>query len=382
MIITDYSKCEAYEVDFIGVPKEDAPKDADAICLRWRDSNGNFKTAVYDAGFKAHGIAMANHLNEYYFDDIGGVKKWCDKFIDYVFVSHPHNDHAGGIPEILNNFDVGCIYMNRPWLYTSELLRRSNPEGRATEKSLEFELRDDFSYTNKIEQLAKDYEIEIREAFAGTTIEGGLLRILSPDKDFYLDKVIESKKTKRIKTKTEAYALTESKRVEVFDSMETWGLETLGDDHAETDAENETSIILYGFKNKGGMLLVGDAGIEALWNAEIEAYINGIQISNDVKFTQIPHHGGRHNVTSSILNRLFGVPVETGLRPSKTAYVSVAEGSDHPRRVVVNAYLRRGFKVYKTKGCIRRYSMGNMPAREGYSASTDRLTFSSVVEKW
>ncbi len=32
--------------------------------------------------------------------------------IDYLFLSHPHWDHIGGASEILNNFDVGRIYIN------------------------------------------------------------------------------------------------------------------------------------------------------------------------------------------------------------------------------------------------------------------------------
>ena len=64
----------AYEIDFIGVGADEATQDADAICLRWKyriNSNGNpqYKVGVVDGGFEAHGIAMINHMNRYYFDD-------------------------------------------------------------------------------------------------------------------------------------------------------------------------------------------------------------------------------------------------------------------------------------------------------------------------
>ena len=382
MLQINYPRCVAYEVDFIGIPEDDSSKDADAICFRWLDNYGHYKIAVYDAGFQAHGKAMVEHINKYYFGDEYGIKTRNEKYIDYVFVSHPHNDHAGGIPEILSNFDVGCIFMNRPWLYTSELLRKSITDGRVTENSLEKELRNDFSYVNKIDQLADYYEIEIQEAFAGTILEDGLLTILSPDKCFYLNKVIESRKTKRLQTEMQENKLTEAGEIVCFDTYESWEDETLGDDHVKTDPENDSSIVLYGFKNKGGMLLVGDAGVEALENAEIEALFNGIQICDDVKFTEIPHHGGRHNVTTSLLNQLFGTSVGAGGEGRKTAYVSVAEGSDHPRQVVVNAYIRRGFKVYKTNGHVIWHCEGDMPDRKEFSSLTTVIPFRRWVEQW
>ena len=58
----------AYEIDFIGVGDE-VKKDADAITIRWKDDNGDYKIAVYDGGLQAHGDKMVEHLNEYYFSD-------------------------------------------------------------------------------------------------------------------------------------------------------------------------------------------------------------------------------------------------------------------------------------------------------------------------
>lgn len=374
--------CTAYEIDFIGVPRDKASKDADAICFRWKSSDGSCKTGVYDAGFQAHGEAMVGHINEYYFNDEYGLLGRNEKHIDYVFVSHPHNDHSSGIPEILNNFSVGAIYMNRPWLYTSELMEMADTDGRTTEHSLKVELREDFPYVNEIEKLADTLGIEIREAFAGTAIEGGILRILSPGRERYLSKIVESRKTKRISAMTDSCALAEQAKSGGFYVCETWDEETLGDDHAGTDAENETSIILYGFKNTGGMLLVGDAGTESLQEAGIQAANNNIILEDDVKFTEIPHHGGRHNVTTSVMDMLFGCPGREDGERNKTAYVSVAEGSDHPRRVVVNAFIRRGFQVYKTKDGVRCYQCGGMPERKDFSISTDHILFSNKVEEW
>ena len=99
-----------YEIDFIGVRKDEASKDIDAICFRWKTNSG-FKIAVYDVGFKSHGEALVKHLNKYYFDDIDNERNRLDKKIEYLFISHPHQDHVSGIDVLIKNFDIGFIYI-------------------------------------------------------------------------------------------------------------------------------------------------------------------------------------------------------------------------------------------------------------------------------
>ena len=108
----------SYEIDFIGVGSE-VKQDADAFCFRWVDSYGKdgnplYKIGVFDGGFESHGKAMAQHLNKYYFDDANGEKTRNEKVIDFVFVSHADQDHVSGLKEILEEFNVKALYMNRP----------------------------------------------------------------------------------------------------------------------------------------------------------------------------------------------------------------------------------------------------------------------------
>lgn len=67
-------------------------------------------------------------------------------------------------------------------------------------------------------------------------------------------------------------------------------------------------------------------------------------------------------------------------KQAETAYVSVAKDSDHPLQMVVNAFTRRGVKVYKTEGNIIHHHK-NMPDREGWSA-LEKLNFEEKVEEW
>ena len=90
----------AYEIDFIGVGTDKATKDADAICLRWKNGiifgTQAYKIGVIDGGFEAHGDAMVKHMNQYYFDDVDGNKDIDEKIIDFMVITHPDQDHTIG----------------------------------------------------------------------------------------------------------------------------------------------------------------------------------------------------------------------------------------------------------------------------------------------
>ena len=55
---------------------------------------------LIDAGPKSGEDAVLNFLNE------KDIKK-----IDYVIATHPHEDHIGGMTEVLKSFEVGTFYM-------------------------------------------------------------------------------------------------------------------------------------------------------------------------------------------------------------------------------------------------------------------------------
>ena len=154
-------------------------------------------------------------------------------------------------------------------------------------------------------------------------------------------------------------------------------VETLSED-GETSCENESSVVLYGNLGGRGVLLTGDAGIQALGKATDYATDLGFDLITS-KFMQVPHHGSRNNVSPSILNRFVGPKVGEGAATTKTAFVSASKDSEvHPRKVVTNAFLRRGANVHQTKGQSKRHSH-NMPDREGWTASTP-IPFHAQVE--
>lgn len=377
----------AYEIDYIGVKADKATKDADAICLRWKTGialNGMpiYKVGVIDGGFEAHGNAMIAHMNQYYFDDAEGAKSKEKKTIDFVVVTHPDQDHAIGLKQVLKAFDVKKIYMNRPWLYVDELFDKVN-DGRITKQSLRERLRNNYKTIADIENIAEENKIPIYEAFEGTYVENEIL-ILSPEKQFYLDLLVESEKTPlqeqaafnqdglfdRIANAVKAY---------IVNKFEDWDIETLRENE-ETSAENETSVVLRGLVEGDGFLLTGDAGIRALNKAIDYMEQIGEDVISEISFYQIPHHGGRHNVSPSLLDRMVGQRVKKGATRNKTAYASVAEGSDHPLKMVTNAYIRRGVSTYETNGNTICHHCGQMPKR-GWT-QLKMIEFADYVEEW
>ncbi|WP_199525689.1 MULTISPECIES: MBL fold metallo-hydrolase [unclassified Herbaspirillum] len=361
---------EGFEVDFLAVGN--GQRSGDAIAIRF-GSVDNYRVLVYDGGTKEAGTQLVAHIRKYYETNR----------VDYVVNSHPDGDHASGLSVVLEELEVGELWMHQPWNY-SEDIRHHFRDGRITDESLAKRLQEKMGAAFKLEKLAEEKGISIKEPFAGEII-GGIFQILSPSKTWYRDELI--------KEFAKSPELKEAVAIEGFGTFvrgvldkvanfieEHWDVETLRDD-VETSAENESSVILFGKISNKGILLTGDAGVRALHAAADQSIRLGIDLPNQVTIVQIPHHGSRNNVSTGTMNRVFGQPTPKGTTLEKTAIASAAKESEtHPRRVVKNAFLRRGYKVLVTKGQSKRHPV-NMPDRPGWVAVTYE-SFSSEVEAW
>ncbi|WP_432260839.1 ComEC/Rec2 family competence protein [Cupriavidus sp. TMH.W2] len=329
------------EIDFLPVGKGES--SGDAIAIRWKESD-RYKVMIYDGGTKDYGEALVNHVKGHY-----GTTH-----VDYVVNSHPDNDHAGGLLYVLENMTVGELWMHRPWQYSAQI-RDYFHDGRMTDESLARRLQEKMSAAHALEKVAQERNITIREPFAGSQI--GIFHVLSPTRNRYIDQLIpEFQKSPELK---KAAATLESffdkavdKTVEVLSkAADRWDMEFLPET-VSTSAENESSAVLFAKTEAHGYLLTGDAGIETLRAAAEYAQAMGYDLPSQVTFVQIPHHGGRHNVSTETLDLIVGKPL--AIKPEKftrTAFVSAAKAAPtHPKRVVTNAFLRRGFNVAQTKG--------------------------------
>lgn len=59
----------------------------------------NGETMLIDASTEEYGDVVASYIEDLGYDSI-----------DYVVATHPHDDHIGGMPEVLTSFDVGEIW--------------------------------------------------------------------------------------------------------------------------------------------------------------------------------------------------------------------------------------------------------------------------------
>lgn len=354
-----------YEVDFLPVGNGD--KSGDAIVLRYGEP-GSYKVMIVDGGTKESGQKLVDHIKSHY-----GTTH-----VDYVVNTHPDADHASGLEVILDQMTVGEVWVHRPWEYAEEI-RHWFKDGRITDESLAARLKDLLSHAYRLEELADEKGIPVYEPYAGAKI--GDFHVLSPSQDWYLELVPQFNKTPEARSASMAEAM-KSFGLRTLEKLaawadEHWHIETLSED-GETSCENESSVVLYGNLDGRGVLLTGDAGIQALGKATDYAADLGFDLITS-KFIQVPHHGSRNNVSPSILNRFVGPKVGEGAATTKTAFVSASKDSEvHPRKVVTNAFLRRGVNVHQTKGESKRHSH-NMPAREGWTASTP-IPFHPQVE--
>ncbi len=344
-----------FEIDFTEV---ESSKSGDAITIRY-SVGGQTTIHVVDAGFVNNGANVVRHIKQYY----GNASR-----IDHVVATHPDGDHAGGLRSILEEFEVGTLWMNRPWLYVDELIPRfTNYTSKA---ALAAKLKDIYLNIAKLEEIATGKGVEIREAFQGTAI--GSFIVASPMRSLFLDMVVESEKTPE---SAQLAAEEHAKKLGIAELlkraanlvMAAWGIETFSTD--ETSAENEMSIVQFARLNDQNILLTADAGRRALRDAVNYLASSGVPLPG-FDIVQVPHHGSRRNVNSELLNDLLGSKHSVKPNEAQQTFSAVVcaakDDCDHPRKAVVRAFWHRGARVVSTEGVSWRFIGGAAPIRHNY----------------
>lgn len=110
---------------------------------------GNGQTMLIDAGNNENGDEIVDYIEDLQYSDI-----------DYVLATHPHEDHIGGMAEIIENFDIDIFYM--PWAVSTS-----------------------YTYENMLDTLSEK-RVKVHKAELGRTIlsSGPIeITVLSPEED-------------------------------------------------------------------------------------------------------------------------------------------------------------------------------------------------------
>lgn len=349
------STSDFIEVDFLAV---ETAKSGDAICVRY-SIDGEETIHIVDGGFTDMGETIAEHLRAHYGNPA---------YIEHVVLTHPDGDHALGLKYILDNFTIGTLWMNRPWIYADELIGQF-PTYNSVD-ALKSKLKKIYCHSAALEEIAEESGVPIQEVFQGAQI--GIFSVLAPSRGRYLQLVVQSEKTPEgvIAEKTIAEKLSDAgtaiaKAVAKLVNA-VWGDEVFSTE--DTSSENEMSVVQ--FTNFGGttFMLTGDAGRAALTEVIEYAPSAGLALPGIQRF-QVPHHGSRRNVSSELLDALLGPKVAESRARTFLGFISSAKADpDHPRKSVIRAIYHRGGDVYATEGQSVVTGV-NRPNRTGYSSA-------------
>ena len=330
----------AFEVDFLPVGTK--ASSGDAIAIRYGNPSFGRIIHVVDGGYADTAPGLIEHVRNVYGSST----------VQNVVLTHADGDHAAGLVEVMRTLDVGTLWMNRPWLYAAEIIHHFH--GNWTVSGLTRYLREQYPTLVELETIAVSRGISVREAFQGTKI--GEFTVLAPSRSRYLQLLPDFGKTPERKTTVAAdrggilmELMTKAARATLRWVSESWTGETLSERPEPTTASNESSVVQMAVIDGHQLVLTGDVGPVGLHEAANFAEL--LYGCLTPFFIQVPHHGSRRNVTPSALNRWLGPIKGPGSARNGYAFCSAARlDEDHPRKKVLNAFMRRGYPVDVTNG--------------------------------
>jgi beta-lactamase superfamily II metal-dependent hydrolase len=320
-----------YEIDFRQVHTS---KSGDAIAIRYQ-IGAQWYVHLVDGGYSTSAPEVATFIRGTYGTNV----------INHVVVTHPDRDHAEGLAPILEQFQVGALWMLRPWNYAA-ILRPYFPLYQSDE-AVAKRLQDEYPYIFDLEQIARRRGIAIHEPFQGSYI--GAFRVLAPSPGRYLQLIIQSEKTPKAGPVGILAGLMQAAAPAIRLVKAGWGSEKFSAE--PTSVENEMSVIQYAVLCGDKILLTGDAGRDGLTEAAHYAVSNGHAVP--VNRFQAPHHGGRHNLSSDLLDFWVGPrlaqAVPKGQEKFEAVISAAKEDAAHPRKAVLRGLRHRGAYVLTTE---------------------------------
>ena len=259
----------------------------DADCAFVQLPNG--EVALIDTGDVATRDELVKFLDEQ------NLKEKNDKkFIDYIVVTHGHSDHIGGLEAVLENFEVGKIYMPKNTVIEDWYsdLKVSNT---VTQEDIDM-LKNEYKVYKDATKAVKSNDLKLINPTPGQYIDSeNILQFVQSGKDFG--------------------GIGSQKHLEEY-----WGI-------------NENSAIVY--LNYGDFQCLFTADME--WNSEKDFWQNNLLNNREVDLLKVPHHG---NDTSSTGDFLSYVKAGVGV-------ISRSEDSIK-QNTAYNNLLNSGVTLYET----------------------------------
>jgi predicted RNA binding protein YcfA (HicA-like mRNA interferase family) len=230
--------------------------------------------------------------------------------------------------------------MHRPWEH-AEAIKGFFKDHRLTKSGLAEKIEKSLQQASELESLALSKKIPIVEPFEGVTLGNGVIRVFGPSLDYYREMLACFEQLPEVKSGVGILAPVQKVVKEAVRWVEDKiGLDLLSDEDDTTSAQNNTSTIILFTIDGHKMLFTGDAGKTALLKAISYGERIGTSLS-DLRFLDVPHHGSKRNLNTRILQKIT----------AQTACISAPkESAKHPSKKVTNALLKRGMKVYVTRG--------------------------------
>lgn len=371
-------KCE---IEFIAVGE--GCRAGDAIVVRYGEE-GDYSLMLVDGGTAETGKDLVTHLRSQFGERIR---------LEHVVLTHSDADHASGIRAVLEEIPVSHVWLHIPWLLSADAVHLFKDKNWTKEK-LSAAIKKEYDIVAEIVDLAVSSGAKLHYPFAGEAI--GPFTVLSPARHTYAHLLPQFEKTPepdqhlleaaglwigKAAPKSLLSQILSEAAAKVSNWLpETWAFERLRDG-GQTSASNESSVVLYAdLGDDRRVLLTGDAGVRALTWAKSYAKANALVLQN-FSFVQIPHHGSRRNVGPTVLNEIVGPIQAEGAAIRFSAFVSVPkDDATHPRKIVLNAFIRRGAQVVATQG-TNKVHWGGFSPRHGYT-SVSAVPFSARVEDY
>ena len=240
---------QGFEIDFLPVGENSC--SGDAICVRYGSPESGYTINIVDGGYASTTETIITHLNTHY----GRPSR-----IHNVVLTHADRDHAAGLIGILERYQVGALWINRPWLYAAQVIHHFH--GNWTVPGLVRHLRDEFDKLVELESIAIRKGIPIYEPLQGAQI--GEFVVLAPSRERYVSLIPDLDKAPQTYSETALDWFVEVAKKAVAFVRETWTGETLSDTPEPTSASNESSVVQAALIDEKLIVLTGDTGPDGL----------------------------------------------------------------------------------------------------------------------